>query len=162
MPDPEQLARQEIDALLKPCGWDVQDKSAVNLSAARGVAVRELTFKGGEPDYTLFVDGKAIGTIEAKPSGHSLTGVEEQSEKYVRGVPFGIPAWRSPLPFSFESTGTETRFISRLDPVPRSRNIFAFHRPETLLAWVEGHAPPQAVESIADYANRKGNFLSRM
>lgn len=79
MPDPEQLARQEIDALLKPCGWDVQDKRTVNLAAARGVAVRELTFKSGEPDYTLFVDGKVIGTIEAKPAGHSLTGVEEQS-----------------------------------------------------------------------------------
>ena len=130
MPDPEQLAREEIDALLKPCGWDVQDKRAANLAAARGVAVRELTFKTGAPDYTLFVDGKAIGTIEAKPAGHSLTGVEEQSEKYVRGVPFGLPAWRSPLPFSYESTGKETRFISRLDPVPRSRNVFAFHRPE--------------------------------
>src|ERR671923_138838 len=162
MPDPEQLARQEIDALLKPCGWEVQDKRAVNLSASRGVAVRELSFKTGEPDYTLFVDRKAIGTIEAKPAGHSLTGVEEQSEKYVRGVPFGIPAWRSPLPFSFESTGTETRFISRLDPVPRSRNVFAFHRPETLLAWLENEAAPRAVQSIANYANRKGTFLSRI
>jgi type I restriction enzyme R subunit len=162
MPDPEQLAREEIDALLKPCGWDVQDKRAANLAAARGIAVRELTFKTGEPDYTLFVDGKAIGTIEAKPAGHSLTGVEEQSEKYVRGVPFGLPAWRSPLPFSYESTGKETRFISRLDPVPRSRNVFAFHRPETLLAWLETDAPPHAVQTIAEYASRRGNFLSRV
>src|SRR5438046_2264859 len=137
MPNPEQLARKEIDALLGPCGWIVQDKNAVNLAASRGVAVRELSFKTGEPDYTLFVDGKAIGTVEAKPTGHSLTGVEEQSEKYVKGVPFGIPAWRSPLPFSYESTGRETRFTNRLDPVPRSRNVFAFHRPETLLRWVQ-------------------------
>ena len=36
MPDPEQLARQEIDALLSPCGWMVQDKRAVNLAASRG------------------------------------------------------------------------------------------------------------------------------
>src|SRR5687767_1686338 len=137
MPDPEQLARQEIDGLLAPCGWIVQDKNAVNLSASRGVAVGELSFKTGEPDYTLFVDGKAIGTIEAKPVGHSLIGVEEQSEKYVKGVPFGMPAWRSPLPFSYESTGTETRFTNRLDPQPRSRNVFALHRPETLLEWVQ-------------------------
>ena len=74
MPDPEQLARQEIDALLGPCGWVIQDKKSVNLSAGRGVAVRELTFKTGEPDYTLFVDGKAIGTIEAKPAGHCSPG----------------------------------------------------------------------------------------
>ena len=162
MPDPEELARKEIDTLLALCNWVVQDKRSVNLSASRGVAVRELSFKTGEPDYTLFVDGKAIGTIEAKPAGHLLTGVEEQSEKYVKGVPFGISAWRSPLPFSFESTGTETRFTNRLDPLPRSRNVFAFHRPETLLNWVENEARPQAVDTIADYATRKGNFLSRM
>ncbi len=119
MPSPENQARENIDALLEHCGWQVQDKSSVNLQAARGVAVRELSFKTGEPDYTLFVDGKAIGTIEAKPVGHSLIGVEEQSEKYVKGVPFGLPAWRSPLPFSYESTGTETHFTNRLEiPLP--------------------------------------------
>ena len=137
MADPEELARINIDALLEQCGWTVQDKTAANLSASRGVALRELSFKTGEPDYTLFVDGKAIGTVEAKPAGHSLIGVEEQSEKYVKGVPFGIPAWRSPLPFSYESTGTETLVTNRLDPEPRSRNLFAFHRPETLLAWAQ-------------------------
>ena len=52
----------------------VQDKSAANLSAGRGVALRELSFKTGEPDYTLFVDGKAqlveiaLGCV-AFPSG---------------------------------------------------------------------------------------------
>ena len=94
MPEPEELARQEIDALLQQCRWQVQDKSSVNLHSQRGVAVRELSFQTGEPDYTLFVDSKAIGTVDAKPVGHSLTGVEEQSEKYVKGVPCGIPAWR--------------------------------------------------------------------
>jgi len=137
MPTPEEQARENIDALLERCGWQVQDKSSVNLQAARGIAVRELSFKTGEPDYTLFVDGKAIGTIEAKPVGHSLIGVEEQSEKYVKGVPFGLPAWRSPLPFSYESTGTESHFTNRLDPEPRSRNVFAFHRPETFLKWAQ-------------------------
>src|SRR3990170_8068258 len=151
MPTPEDLARENIDALLEQCGWTVQDKNAANLSASRGVAVRELSFKTGEPDYTLFVDGKAIGTVEAKPEGHSLTGVEEQSEKYVKGVPFGIPAWLSPLPFSYESTGTDTRFTNRLDPVPRSRNVFAFHRPEALLERVEKDAPAQLPQTIPEY-----------
>jgi hypothetical protein len=80
---PEQKAREKIDKMLSSCGWAVQDKQNANLSAARGVAVGELSFKTGEPDYTLFVDGKALGTVEAKPEGHSLVGVEEQSEKYV-------------------------------------------------------------------------------
>ncbi len=134
---PEEKARQQIDAILSHCGWIVQDKSQMNLHAAKGVALRELSFKNGEPDYTLFVDGKALATIEAKPEGHSLTGVEEQSTKYVTGLPTGFPVWRSPLPFSYETTGTETRFTNHLDPEPCSRNVFAFHRPETLLAWVQ-------------------------
>jgi len=134
---PEEKARQNIDDVLDQCGWLVQDKSQANLHAAKGVALRELSFKTGEPDYTLFVDGKAIGTVEAKPAGHSLIGVEEQSGKYVTGVPKGLPAWRSPLPFSYESTGTETRFTNHLDPEPCSRNVFAFHRPETLVRMVQ-------------------------
>ena len=134
---PEEKARQEIDVQLAASGWVVQTKDRLNLSAARGVAVCELSFATGEPDYTLFVDGKALGTVEAKPAGHSLVGVEEQSTKYVTGIPVGLPAWHNPLPFCYESTGEETRFTNRLDPDPRSRNTFAFHRPETLLAWAQ-------------------------
>ena len=134
---PEEKARQLIDAQLAASGWVVQTKDNLNLSAARGVAVCELSFATGEPDYTLFVDGKALGTTEAKPEGATLTGVEEQSTKYVVGVPASLPAWRKPLPFCYESTGEETFFTNRLDPDPRSRRVFSFHRPETLLAWVQ-------------------------
>ena len=81
MVQPEDQARENIDRMLANAGWVVQDKSAANLTAGHGVVLRELSFKTGEPDYTLFVDGKAIGTVEAKPVGHSLIGVEEQSEK---------------------------------------------------------------------------------
>ena len=134
---PEEQARQRIDAQLAAAGWVVQTKDKINLSAGVGVAVCELSFATGEPDYSLFVDAKALGTVEAKPDGHSLIGVEEQSAKYVTGVPHGLPVWCNPLPFCYESTGSETRFTNRLDPEPRSRNVFAFHRPETLLAWVQ-------------------------
>jgi type I restriction enzyme R subunit len=117
MPDsPEQRARRKIDAMLTASGWTVQTKDQINLCVSLGVVIAELTFKTGEPDYTLFVDSRAIGTVEAKPQGDTLTGVEEQSAKYVSGVPFGLPAWKSPLPFSYESTGAETFFTNRLDP----------------------------------------------
>lgn len=134
---PEERAREKIDAMLIASGWALQTRDRVNLSAIRGVAICELSFATGEPDYTLFVDGKAIGTIEAKPEGITLTSVEEQSAKYVAGVPSGLPAWKSPLPFCYESTGSETFFTNRLDPQPRSRRVFSFHRSETLLTWVQ-------------------------
>jgi hypothetical protein len=34
MPTPEELARQEIEALLQQCGWVVQTKNRINLTAA--------------------------------------------------------------------------------------------------------------------------------
>jgi type I restriction enzyme, R subunit len=150
---PEEKAREHIAAQMTECGWTVQSKESINLSASRGVAIRELSFARGEPDYSLFVDGKAIGTVEAKPEGHTLTGVEEQSSRYVTGVRFGLPAWKSPLPFCYESTGAETFFTNRLDPDPRSRRVFSFHRPETLLAWVQ-----QVAEGGSPLAQRLREF----
>src|SRR5206468_385467 len=141
MPSPEELARENIDKLLTACGWEVQDRKSINLAAAQGVAIREALLKDrDEVDYLLFVDGKAIGTVEAKPEGYALTGVEEQSGKYGKGLLDIYPKWREPLPFAYESTGVETQFTNQLDPSPKSRNVFAFHRPETLLEYLEPNA----------------------
>jgi type I restriction enzyme R subunit len=128
-----------LDALLEQCGWLLQTRSTINLDAARGIAIREALLKGGdEADYLLFVDRKAIGTVEAKPEGFTLIGVEEQSDKYGKGLLDIYPKWRDPLPFAYESTGVETRFTNQLDPSPASRDVFAFHNPETLLEYVSG------------------------
>src|SRR5262245_4344570 len=73
---PEDRARNNIDKLLTEAGWIVQDKKATNLSAGRGVAVREFPLKSGhgEADYLLFVDSAPIGVVEAKKEGDTLTG----------------------------------------------------------------------------------------
>ncbi len=99
MSRPEERARQYIDTLLEAAGWMIQDYQAFNLRAARGVAVREFPLRTGFADYLLFVDRKAIGAIEAKAVGTSLSGVEAQSAKYSDGLPDVPPAWRKPLPF---------------------------------------------------------------
>ena len=129
---PEQKAREEIDRQLALCGWVVQDRSAINIMASPGVAVREFPTAAGPVDYLLYVKGCVAGTIEAKPVGHTLIGVELQSNKYDSGLAPSIPAWERPLLFSYQSTGVETRFTNRLDPQPRSREVFSFHRPEEL------------------------------
>src|SRR5207249_677443 len=118
---PEQKARASIDVALATTGWIVQDSSAANLNAGRGVTVREFPLLGGPADYLLFLDGKAAGVIEAKPEGTTLTGVEVQTERYSQALPSGIPRHRLPLPFLYQSTGVETRFTNGLDPEPRSR-----------------------------------------
>ena len=135
---PEQKARAQIDPALVAAGWIVQDRDAMNLSAGRGVAVREfkLTTGHGFADYLLFVEGKAVGVIEAKPEGHTLSGVEVQAEKYSTGLPAGLDPPVEPLPFLYLSTGAITKFTSLLDPDPRSRRIFQVHQPGTLAEWL--------------------------
>ncbi len=136
---PEQLARANIDWLLCQAGWAVQDLAALNVHAARGVAVREFPLRPGHgtADYLLYVDSRVAGVVEAKPEGHTLTGVESQSGKYGVGLPDNLPTYIRPLPFLYESTGMETRFTNGLDPQPRSRNVFSFHTPAMLAEWLD-------------------------
>ena len=134
----EDKARVEIDKMLEAAGWAVQDARSANLAAARGVAVREFILEPphGRADYLLFVDREAVGVIEAKKEGETLRGVQWQSAKYVDGVPDEVPtAVEGALPFVYESTGVETHFTNTLDPDAASREVFSFHRPETLAGW---------------------------
>ena len=157
---PEQRARANIDRLLEQAGWAVQNVAALNVHAARGVAAREFPLRPGHgaADYLLYVDGRAAGVVEAKPEGHTLTGVESQSGKYGAGLPDNLPSYVRPLPFLYESTGAETRFTNGLDPQPRSRNVFSFHTPDTLAEWLGASVPSwdigqrQAAGTQAAYA----------
>ena len=157
---PEQQARVNIDRLLDQAGWSVQDADSINLYASSGVAVREFPLKAGHgtADYMLYVNQKAVGVVEAKPEGSTLTGVEVQSEKYSTGLPDNLPAYHNPLPFLYESTGVETQFTNRLDPEPRSRLVFSFHSPQTLASWLD--APEAPSTSGHRIAEEKGDYLA--
>jgi type I restriction enzyme R subunit len=136
-PAPEQRARATIDLLLTQAGWTVQDRAQINLAAGPGVAVREFATDAGPCDYLLFLDGKPAGVIEAKKQGITLTSVEAQTRDYAGKLPAWMNPPLRPLPFLYESTGVETRFTNLLDPVPRSRRVFSFHRPASLQAWFD-------------------------
>jgi len=133
---PEEKARQKIDKLLESAGWKVQEYKELNLSAGLGVAVKEFPLETGAADYLLFINGKAAGVIEAKPEGTTLGGVDVQSDKYIAGFPEKIPHHHLPLPFVYETTGTETYFRDLRDPEPCSRSVFAFHTPAGLNKWI--------------------------
>jgi type I restriction enzyme R subunit len=51
-------------------------------------------------------------------------------------VPEVVLDSNNPLSFAYESTGIETNFRDQRDPEPRSREVFSFHRPETLAEWL--------------------------
>lgn len=134
--NPEQMARDNIDRQLIACGWLIQDKSKINLSAGIGVAVREYQTDVGPADYVLFVDGKPVGIIEAKreEEGHKLTVHEDQAEYYATSKLKYLN--NENLPFVYLSTGEVTTLTDYRDPMPRGRNVFTFHRPETLRIWL--------------------------
>lgn len=143
--NPEQIARDLIDAKLIEAGWLVQDKDSLDFNAGPGIAVREYPTDIGPADYVLFVDRKAVGVIEAKPEdwGHKITTVEEQSEGYATANLKWVKN-KEPLPFIYESTGVITRFTDGRDPKPRSREVFTFHRPETMAEWL---SKPQSLRA---------------
>jgi type I restriction enzyme R subunit len=132
---PEEKARKDIDKLLSMAGWTVLSRDEINLGASFCVAVRDYPTNSGPVDYALFVDRKAIGVIEAKAAGTTLSGVAVQSEGYGHNFPNTAQHYILPLPFAYESTGVETFFRNERDSEFRSRRVFAFHKPETLLDW---------------------------
>lgn len=159
----EPEARKIIDQLLTAAGWVIFDQDKANIHANRGVAIREFPLKPGHgvADYLLYIDGKAAGVIEAKKAGTTLSGVEIQSKKYNEGLPLTLPSWSHPLLFAYESTSIETHFTNGLDPKPRARSVFAFHRPEHLADWLR---LPQAqiAESHPNYMPQSQTLLARM
>ena len=134
---PEDSARKEIDKMLTNSGWIIQDYETRNLSESLGIAVREYPLSKDNVDYALFINSQPVGVVEAKKYGHTLSGVVEQSEKYLDGLHEKFT--HSPIrpPFSYETTGIETKFADRRDPNFRSRYVFIFHRPELLQSWLK-------------------------
>ncbi|MCB0501531.1 MAG: DEAD/DEAH box helicase family protein [Bacteroidetes bacterium] len=135
--NPEQIARDKIDKMLRAAGWIIQSKKRINLAAGKGVAVREYQTNSGPADYVLFVDGNPVGIIEAKKEDEAqrLTVVEEQSHEYATAKLKYLD--NDPLPFVFESTGTFTRFTDYRDPKPRARTVFSFYQPRTFAEWLK-------------------------
>jgi type I restriction enzyme R subunit len=103
----EAQARVEVDRQLVAAGWAVQSQDALNLRASPGVAVREFTLEKPHRrvDYLLFLSAQPAGVIEAKPQGTTLVEVDNQSGRYVEGLPASMTPPVYPLPFIYESTG---------------------------------------------------------
>ena len=133
---PEEKARQEIDKLLNLSGWTIQDYSDLNLGASFGVAIPEFPLKSDFPDYLLFVNRKPIGILEVKPQRTPMSGIAEQSQKYLASIPQSLPdVFFSPC-FAYESTGAENYFRDLADPDFRSRRVSAFNQPKNINAGI--------------------------
>ncbi len=145
---PEAKARLTIDSMLKAAGWQIQNYAERAIDASFGIAVREYPLKlNQKADYLLFIDGVAVGVIEAKPAGTTLSGALQQAERYRANLPNDLPNLPR-FPFAYASTGIETYFRDIRDPDSRSRQVFAFHTPDAL--WYEGKELTTLRENLRD------------
>ncbi len=109
---PEEKARQKIDQWFADAGWKVVDREDYEPTCT-AVAIREGLLKGNlEADYFLFINGKAVGVLEAKreETDALASKVCDQATLYARSVPNIYQAYQKPLPFIFTSNGKELYF----------------------------------------------------
>lgn len=131
---PEEKARVKIDQMFEDAGWQVVDRYfySPTITAA---AIREGLLNGNrEADYFLFINGKAIGVLEAKRAEVDVTSTKvcEQTEMYARSVPDCYQAWRKPLPFGYQSNGEETYFRDFRESDGSMELINRIHTPKEL------------------------------
>lgn len=136
MPDsllPEEKARKKIDALLKKAGWKIvsREEYSPGMSA---VAIEEGLLKGNlEADYLLFLEGKAIGVLEAKKESTVLSDiVANQAENYTRQLLPMYQYWEKPLPLIYLSNGKELLFRNLKEPDGKYRKLDAMHSPKKM------------------------------
>lgn len=108
---PEQKAREIINQMLFSAGWDICDRSHYT-PLASAVAIEEGLLRGNlEADYLLFIDGRAVGVLEAKRRETPLDDkVYQQALNYTHMVPSWVPAFVTPLPLIYLSNGETLLF----------------------------------------------------
>lgn len=109
---PEEKARVKIDQMFEDAGWKVVDRDAYSPTIT-AAAIREALLLGNnEADYLLFINGKAVGVLEAKREEIDVSSgiVKEQAVRYTRYAPQSYPSYGRPLPIIYQSNGNTTLF----------------------------------------------------
>lgn len=129
---PEQKARCKIDNLFKDAGWEIVDRMNYN-PCISAVAIEEGLLKGNlEADYLLFLEGKAVGVLEAKREEKQLSEVvAEQAENYTHKLQDWYQTWKKPLPLIYLSNGKELMY-KRVDVDDEYKSISRMHTPREI------------------------------
>lgn len=131
---PEEQARVLIDKMFDDAGWQVTDRDEYNPSIS-AVAIREGLLKGNlEADYLLFVDGKAVGVLEAKKAATDVQSIAviKQAENYTHKVPSWCQTWKNPLPIVYVSNGKSTFWKNLQDTDSDYQETGRIHSPKEL------------------------------
>jgi type I restriction enzyme R subunit len=130
---PEEKARLAIDRKLEDAGWKIVDRKNYSPSIS-AVAIEEGLLKGNkEADYLLFLNGKAIGVLEAKKEDTKLSDVvAAQAENYTHQLLNWYQCWQKPLPFVYLSNGKELLFRDTRVETHDYASLQRMHMPKEL------------------------------
>lgn len=132
---PEEKARVKIDRWFEDAGWEVADRDH-DTPTSTAVAIREGLLENNlEADYFLFINGKAVGVLEAKRKEVDITAdhVAEQAEHYTRAVPNCYQTHSNPLPLVYLSNGESVLFKNQeIEDAPYDE-INRIHSPKEIV-----------------------------
>ena len=131
---PEQIAREKIDRMFAEAGWAVVDRDHYSPEIS-AVAVEESLMKGNyEADYLLFINGKAVGVLEAKRQEVDIKSsvVLDQAEFYTKRVPDWCQAWHNPLQLVYVSNGKELYYRDLRNPEGCYEPLKKIHTPKEI------------------------------
>lgn len=109
---PEEKSRLKIDQMLAEKFWQVVDRHFYSPEIT-AVALREGLLKGNlEADYLLFLNGEAIGVLEAKREEVNIYDVKVKNQvgEYARKAPNYYKVFCRPLPLLYISNGDKILF----------------------------------------------------
>lgn len=132
---PEEKARQKIDQWFAEAGWKVINREDYEPTST-AVAIREGLLKGNlEADYFLFINGKAVGVLEAKREDIDALSdkVCAQAALYAKSVPHIYQTYQNPLPFIFTSNGKDLYFCDFRKQEQSFKQIMAIPTPYDLV-----------------------------
>ena len=171
---PEEKAREQIDAQLTASGWAVQTKDRINLSAARGVAICELSFAPANPttpsSWTAKPSARSRPSPKAIPSSASRSNPPSTSPAFrsacLRGKSRCRSATRAPAPKPASPTASiPSRAAGMSSPSIAPRRLLAWVQQEKQLAQRLRELPPLARRQALARADRShhqpGKILRR-
>lgn len=128
---PEEKARIKIDQWFYDAGWEVVNRDQYTPTST-AVAIREGLLKGNlEADYFLFINGKAVGVLEAKREEVDVSSgiVSDQVVTYAKNIPQYYRAYQRPLPLLYKSNGKIVLFKDYRDNDSDFEEINRIHTP---------------------------------
>jgi type I restriction enzyme R subunit len=134
-PEPEWLTRkQRIDRRLAQLDWTVTPfEPACPVGAYTRHAVTEYPTEAGPADYAFFVDGVALGIVEAEKLSLGPQNALVQAERYARGATANSLDFRGyRVPFLYSTNGEVIWHHDIRHPLNLSRRVAGLPTPAAL------------------------------